>query len=218
MDFFKNSVHRILFPAAAATLLLATTALGAEGTDTTTDHHEAVFGFGVHGGMNFSNFTVNDNTITNARNSRTGSIFGIHMEGMSLGVATLRLELNYSIKGYELTNYVKVNHNYLQIPVLFRISPIVGPIEIFGEIGPAAALHLSTDTTVANTTVNYNANSDNWDFSLIAGVGVGFKLDNILLEVEGRYDYGLSNLSDTNNVEIKSRAIQAIAGVTFLMH
>ncbi len=116
-----------------------------------------------------------------------------------------------------LVNQHDKNHNYLQIPVLFRFSPIIGPIELFAEIGPAAAIHLSSSAELANTTVTFNDNANNWDFSAIAGLGVGLKFENILLEIEGRYDYGFTNLSDTNGVEVKSRAIQALAGITFLI-
>jgi len=216
MNTFLIKIFALTLPIITiSSLLFSSIALGQD-----TDHideDKTKLGIGVHGGANFNYFTVTAASLTSASEQRAGALMGVHIEGMHVGVATLRLELNYSVKGYEIANLIKVNHNYLQIPVLFRFSPIIGPIELFAEIGPAAAIHLSSSAELANTTVTFNDNAKNWDFSAIAGLGVGLKYENILLEIEGRYDYGFTNLSDTYGVEVKSRAIQALAGITFLI-
>ncbi len=214
MKITKASAFQITISAIVLSLCLGSSAL-AEDADKTDSH--TMGGFGVHGGLNFSDYHYANSTYSQATNNTTGALFGIHMEGMTLGLFGLRIEANYSSKGYQIAQIATVTHHYLQIPLLFKISPITGPFELFVEAGPAAALHLSSSTDIANTSVNFNDNSNNWDFSVIAGAGVGFKINPVLLEFEARYDYGLKNLNDSNSVDVKSRALQLIAGVTFLM-
>ena len=192
-------------------LFLASAALGEE----TGSNSASYIGFGVHGGLNYSDYHYSNSAFSDTH-QKTGSLFGVHFEGMSLGVFGLRLETNYSTKSYDVGSFATVNHHYLQVPLLFKISPITGPLEVFAEAGPAASLHLSSNVDVLNNSVKYNDDSNTWDFSLIAGVGVAFKFEPFLFALEGRYDYGLKNLSSSNGADIKSRAIQVLAGLTFI--
>ena len=220
MKLTKNTVSAFIFPFAASALFLASTALGDVNTKsetTTSDNHTSNVGFGFHGGMNSSDFNYTSSTMTQAKSNVNGTLIGFHMQSVNMGFVGLRVEANYSVKGYDIANVATVYHHYLQIPLLVKIAPISGPIEVYAEAGPAAAFHLSSTVEAANASVSYNDNSNNVDFSLIGGVGVGFKVDPILLEIEGRYDYGLTNLNNSNTVQVNSRALQLLAGVTFLM-
>jgi len=171
-------------------------------------------GFGIHGGLNFNDFDVTSNTVTNAKNNTTGWLAGIHFEGE--GPLTLRLEVNYSVRGYEYANLVNVKYNYLEIPLLVKFSPIPGPIKVFVEGGGSASLKLSTTVDTLGSSVTYDTNSSTWDFGLLAGAGLGVMVGpNTLLSVEGRYLYGLTNVSDDATVTIHTRGIQALASLTF---
>jgi len=191
-------------------LVIASTAFGEEPQKSSNSYA----GFGVHGGLNFSDYNYSDPTYHQS-NDNTGALFGIHMEGMALGIFGLRLEVNYSTKGYDVGPFVSVTHHYLQVPLLFKFSPIVGPIEVFAEAGPSASLNIGNSVQTLNNSVNYTDHSNSWDYSVIAGVGVAFKLDKVLLTFEGRYDYGLKNLNDSSSPSVNSRAAQFIAGITF---
>jgi len=216
MKLSKKIRSFILLPIITGAIMISSTALADETEK--SDSHSSFGGFGVHGGWNFNDFNFSNGAIvSHAKQNTTGSIFGVHLEGISLGMFGVRVEANYSTKGYELAQLVTVSHHYLQIPLLFKLSPIAGPIELYVEAGPAIAIHLSSTYEVANASVTYTDNADKADFSVIGGVGVGIKVDPVLIEVEARYDYGLTNLSSTSNIEVDSRAIQVIAGITFLM-
>ena len=218
MNSSNNILHLFSLSIIAVTIFLSTSSLGAEVNETEKkESHSSEWGFGFHGGINISDFSYTNKTTSYTKKSSTGALLGIHIEGMSLGIFGVRVEANYSVKGYDLYQFATVSHRYLQIPLLFKISPIVGPIEFFVEAGPAASFHLSSSVEFLNTSFTYNDNADTWDFSIIGGLGIGFKIDPVLLEFEARYDYGLKNLSKSSTIEINSRAVQLIAGITFLM-
>jgi opacity protein-like surface antigen len=88
---------------------------------------------------------------------------------------------------------------------------------LFIEGGPAASLHLSNTVEVYNSAFSFKDTADRWDFSLIVGAGIGFKLNSTLIELEARYDYGLKNISNSSAIEINSRAIQLLAGISYLI-
>jgi hypothetical protein len=173
-------------------------------------------GFGLHGGLTFNNFDVTSSGLEGAKDNKTGWIGGIHLEGFSHDIVAFRVEANYERNSFSLANVGTINYNYLQIPLLVKITPFVGPVGIFVEAGAAAAIHLSTSVDAGGTDVTYNTNSASWNFSAIAGLGVNLKLtDHFLVEAEGRYDLGLTNVSD-NTDNVKIRDIQAIVGFTML--
>lgn len=211
MKTVKLSVTTILSFLTLSTVFLAPAALADE------QRSDSSMGIGFHLGRNYSDFKYTKNSIDEMKTNRTGNLFGIHFENLSSGFLNYRIEANYSSKGYNLDQFSSITHNYLQVPLLFKLSPLPGPFKVFAEAGPAASLHLSDKVEVANASVVVNDDSSSWDFSLIAGLGVGLNLGNLVFELEGRYDYGLKSLNNSNSVEVKSRAFQTIAGITFLM-
>ncbi len=176
---------------------------------------ESVGGFGIHGGANFTYFDFGTTMLNNAKSNQTGILAGVHFEGFNFAdMLSVRIEGNYSEKGYKVGDF-NINHNYLEIPVLLKFMPMAGPVGIFIEGGAAASLHLSTSAEVQGISTSYTDNT-NWDFSLIGGAGLSFKVNPVIIQLEGRYNYGLSNLTNDAGVDVKSRTVQLIAGVTFL--
>ena len=180
-------------------------------------HHDARGGFGIQGGWNFSNFNITNNTITQAKNNTTGWLAGIHFAGWEMDRFAIRLEADYSVKGYEIANVAKVKNNYLEIPLLLKFTPLPDPIKIFIEGGASASIKLSTTVDVEGVSTTYDSSSNTWNFGLIAGAGIGFMIGaDLLLSAEARYDYGLTNIANSSSVTVNTRDIQAIAGLTFL--
>ena len=136
----KQNLKSFALPLTALTIFLASAAVGAENEPANTESHEnrSMGGFGFHGGLNFSDFDYTNTTVNSAKKKKTGALLGIHFEGYSMGLVGMRIEANYSKKGYEIGNIATVTHNYLQIPLLFKIAPVVGPVILFAEAGPAA--------------------------------------------------------------------------------
>lgn len=92
----KNNFKTL--PAAVLTLVTLTSALyssptfAAEGDNEPESSSGTFGGFGIHGGINFSDFDVANSTYNQARNKKVGPMFGIHFQGIPLGLFGLRLE------------------------------------------------------------------------------------------------------------------------------
>ena len=199
----------------SALLLLLTAPVYAQ--DAAEAHHEGGRGgFGIQGGANFNNFNYTNNTVNQAKQNTTGWLAGVHFEGWEMDMFAIRLEADYSVKGFQVGNIATVKYNYLEVPLLLKFTPLQGPVKVFIEGGGSASIKLSTSVTSLDTTTTFTDNSNTWNFALIAGAGLGFMVGpNMLLSVEGRYNWGLTNISN-NTYTINTRDLQAIAGLTFL--
>ena len=214
MKTIKSSFTNILCLIAASTIFfLASSALANERDNSTTN----TMGLGIHSGMNYSNFQYTKDSVNYMKSSKTGVLWGVHFEDFTPNLLAYRIEANYSSKGYNLDQFSSITHNYLQIPLLFKVSPLFGPFKVFAEAGPAVSLLLSDTVEVVNSSGTVSDDSSSWDLSVIAGLGVGLKLDNFIVEVEGRYDYGLKSLNNSDSINVKSRAFQTVVGVTFFL-
>jgi len=99
---------------------------------------------------------------------------------------------------------------------MVKVSPIPGPIKVFGEAGGFADLKLSTTVDTLGSSVTYDTNSSTWNFGWLAGVGVGVMVSpGMLISVEGRYMYGITNTSDDSSVTVNTRDIQALVSLTW---
>ncbi|RZA08857.1 MAG: PorT family protein [Proteobacteria bacterium] len=199
--------------AIAAVAITGTSAMAADGSD-------GKIAFGGQGGVVFSNFkndgTPNNQTFENVN----GFVGGAFMEFGTFGI-TLRPEINYvrtgadySVSGTKVAGY---RNNYLEIPLLVKINPFAkSAVSPFILVGPSWSKHLSTTTDSvigAGPSINYQ---DQNFWSGVAGVGVEFNLgENVAMNVQARYNFGLSNQSSSDNVDVKSRSIYGIAGISF---
>jgi opacity protein-like surface antigen len=212
---FSNSIKTLL--GTSVLVFFASTALGQTSDNSGAASPGNMGGFGLHGGLTFNDFDYTSSGLEGAKTNKTGGMGGIHIEGFSHDIIALRLEANYESTGFHLANVGTVNYNYLQIPLLVKVTPFVGPIGVFVEGGAAASIHLSTSIDTTNSTYTYNTDTSTWDFGLLAGAGLNFKLtDHFLVEAEGRYEYGLTNISDASNANTKVRDVQLIVGFTML--
>jgi len=175
------------------------------------------FGIGVHGGVNLNDLNVDKNvssTISATESSGTGPVVGLHFE-FGTSQFMIRPEINYSVHKYTLANVADVSHKYIEIPVLFKFALLPSPIQPFLEIGPQFGFHLSDDTTALGTTTTYNDSAHTMN---VAGVGgAGLRLDlvqNLAIEAEGRYVFGITDLSSNNDFTVKTRGFQVLGGLT----
>jgi hypothetical protein len=138
--------------------------------------------FGVEAGCNFAN--LNGPNVNDEFASRLGFVEGAFLS-LPLGpIVAFQPELLYEQKGG------KVNGNpyrldYLEVPVLLDVS-LIGPLGIL--LGPSFAAN------VDNTGVS---DPNSTDIGLI--LGAQLNLDRLLLS--GRYEVGLTNVSNNQNVQ-----------------
>lgn len=111
--------------------------------------------------------------------------------------------------------------DYLQVPVLARISlPVVGSMLPTVIAGPAFAFNVASDYTIDAPGGEETGELDDvasTDLSLIVGLGLKFGAGPAGVNVDVRYNYGLSDLNDAEGGtnEIKNRGLQVLAGISF---
>ena len=155
-------------------------------------------GFGIKGGVNFSNLYTKDVT---DQNVLTGFNVGVFAKVAVTDRFALQPELIYTTKGAELKynnafaqGTGKFKLDYIEIPVLLKIN-ISDNFNI--HAGPYAAFLISSKVTNedSNGNINFEDQVDpndlnKFDYGLAAGLG--FDFDDF--GIGARYNYGLSTV------------------------
>jgi opacity protein-like surface antigen len=195
-------------------ILTATSVFAA---DTAHDESSTSLGFGIHGGVNLNDLKIDKNvssTINANENGETGALLGVHFEFGGSQVM-IRPEINYSVHKYNFSNLAEVSHKFLEVPVLLKVAMLPSPIQPFVEIGPQFGFHLSDDTTALGATTTFNDSSHTMNVAGVAGAGLRLDLiENLAIEAEGRYVFGFTDISENNDVTVKSRGFQILGGLT----
>ena len=168
--------------------------------------------FGPQGGYVWPNFEVNRPNVTTKNHN--GYLAGVFLE-FGIWALTLRPELNYVEKGYEVSNTAEITHRFLEVPVLLKFNPlndaVVSP---FIVLGPSWSNHLGSKVKLLGTTTRYDDNLNRWDVAGVAGAGIEFNLShNFGMNLQGRYNFGFRDIDSSAN-EIRSRGLYAIVGLS----
>lgn len=108
----------------------------------------------------------------------------------------------------------KIKANYIELPVLLRFSPQIGPLEGIFSLGPEFRF-LSEPMRIKSSSSRYEdgvltenkSTEENMDwgdgfrktnFGIVAGIGIALPLDKIKFFVEGRYHYGFPFYNNTS--------------------
>lgn len=154
--------------------------------------------------------------------SRTGFGFGAFLQVMVGPNFSIQPEALYLSKGAsEEGGDGEVKANYLQVPVLVQYhlpTPGVSP-RLFA--GPSIAFETGCDVEeggISTSCEDALINTKSADFGLVFGAGVDIPAGGVVVTLDGRYDMGVTNLSDEAeevDVEVKNRAWEFFAGVGF---
>lgn len=162
------------------------------------DNSTSTAGFGIKGGVNFSNMYTED---VDDENMLTGFNAGIFAEMPLTESISLRPELNFTTKGSELkynnalfSGAGKFSLNYVELPVLLQAK--------FGNtfsihFGPYAAYlvdaKIKNQTSTGTFDFENNINEDDLNrFEAGVAAGVGLDFDNF--GIGARYNYGLTTV------------------------
>jgi hypothetical protein len=143
-----------------------------------------------------------------------------------LGFLSIQPEILYVRMGslYEVDalNSLEFRNDYIQVPVLLKLSIIpVGPIQPFLCAGGYGAYLIKAKGVMKIDGVPQEEDmSDNYqrfDYGVVGGLGLAFKLPGIGLSIEGRYTYGLQNLvkDPAAGDSMKNQCWLALAGISF---
>jgi len=111
---------------------------------------------------------------------------------------------------------------YLQIPILFKVSPLDGAFQPYGFIGPNIGFKLSasaiTDSTGSSQTNDQSALFNSVDLGLDLGLGLGVEIIPLTtVFADARYTYGLVDVYNHYNAsgagDLRARDVKWTAGV-----
>ena len=179
--------------------------------------------FGIKGGTNIAEFSFKDNCTNINQESINGFTLGAVLEIGLGGNIFLQPEAVFIQKGSEiqvLTEANKFNVNYLDIPILLKMKIINSNVFNINLLaGPSFGLALNGEETMGGQTIDVNFGGENglkrFDLGINAGGGVAVNLGSIGVFGDVRYLFGVSNISEDTNREIKNKGLNLSVGLMF---
>ncbi|MEM1118875.1 MAG: porin family protein [Bacteroidota bacterium] len=180
--------------------------------------------FGIKGGTNLAEYSFKENGTNIDQESINGFTLGAVLEIGLGGNVFLQPEAVFIQKGSKLeflSTENKFNVNYLDIPVLLKIKILNSNllnINLLG--GPTFGMALNGEqTTVGGQTIDINIGGDNglkrFDLGINAGGGVGINFGNVGVFGDVRYLFGVNNISEDDNREIRNKGLNLSVGLMF---
>lgn len=161
--------------------------------------------FGVKGGVNFSNFRVDD---IEDNNVKAGLNLGLFLKLPVSDVVAIQPEVLYSSKGSKLRydNIIqgegeyRFNMNYIEVPIMgvFHIGDVfniqVGPYLAY--LASVNIKNMDDDLNIQGVTELNEDNFNRFDYGVAAGIGLDFNG----FVVGARYNYGLNEVGESGSL------------------
>ena len=180
---------------------------------------------GVKGGLNVSNLSVSDPDDSEAGfDSQTDFRVGAFAQFALGRVFAIQPELFYSQEGAKSRDSdpaVKLNLNYFEIPLLLmaRLASRESPMYPILYAGPSVAFQSRCQVTGEQDGASVSFDCDDplfegevqtkkTDFGLVFGGGFEILYARLTIQLDARYNLGLTNLNDSENsdeVSVRSR-------------
>ncbi len=178
-------------------------------------------GFGLKGGLNFSNFGGDD---AGTWDSRTGFSFGGFANSSFSEIFYIQPEILYTTKGAATTSAFgagdretrTLKFSYLEIPILGKITIPFSDSNFQPMLyaGPYMALKLSSKMEIESENQDTESSYDEaraTDFGFVFGGGVGFPVRENIIGLEVRYNMGLTSFDDSDdNLSIKHNVVMVM--------
>jgi hypothetical protein len=182
----------------AAVMLLAVSPLFAKGMM-----------FGVKGGLNMATGTGTDATDLKMK---MGIVGGVFMSYDITEIFAVQPELLYSMKGasYDIPDVdASMNLNYFEIPLLLKVNfPTEGKIKPSLYAGPALGILMSAKSEGEGASEDIKDYMKTMDIGIVAGAGIGYQMEKGMLFLEGRYEIGMSTVSDLTDDELAAEDLE----------
>ena len=164
---------------------------------------------------------------------KTGFVGGLLLEFGLLNILAIQPEINFIQKGYlaesdVLESKVRVNLNYLEVPLLAKLRLGSEAFRVNVMAGPSVGYGLSGQTNLEFTDTFGNQVDEDDDLDLddpnINRIDLGLNLgaslniglgDGGFFFIDGRYGFGLSDFAndDPDESQIYNRGVQISAGI-----
>lgn len=182
-------------------------------------------GVGIKGGLSLSKYTyTSPDPMPFAMENLTGLVGGVYFN-MGLGPLSFQPEILYARMGMKYSfegATIEYQTNYIQVPLLLKVSVIpAGPIRPVVYAGGYGSYLLSAKGVMTSEEGSDSGDLDEmykkFDYGLVGGAGIEFKLPGVKLSLEGRYNLGLANVlkEAEGDVSLKNRSIMVLMGVGF---
>ncbi len=195
---------------------------------TARDASAQSFSFGPAAGVSIASFSGDD---MEDADSRTGFFGGAQVvwqaPGSLFGVETGALYVQKGASGEEGGFETTFALDYIEIPLLLRIAPPMGNSSMtpaFG-LGVTAGFEIGCSVEVEGEGVEAEADCDaggeegidtkSFDLGLTASVGADFAAGNMIVAPFARYTYGLTNIVDAEDADVKNTVILVGAALRF---
>jgi len=184
-------------------------------------------GFGIKGGYAMSKFTVTSPDPIPFIFGNLGSPVGGIFFSLGFGPLAIQPEVLYVRMGSEFeideANDLKWRFDYIQVPVLLKLKIIpagpIRPVIYAGGYGACLikANGVMTVDGVPGEPQDLKDGYQKYDYGVVGGAGLDFKLPGISISVEGRYNYGLMNIlrDPAPGDSWKNRSMMALVGIGF---
>lgn len=216
---------------------------------------------GLRAGVNFANFKVDTNDpdlydapFTDKIGTNIALLLNFQLGDTPL---SLQVEPGYSQRGvkqneeetyttsgitYRSVNKFTLFANYIEVPVLLRFTPKIGPVEGIISLGPElrflpspmryklvslayAKGNLTSDNTESGP-MEWDENEDpgKTDIGLVGGLGIAVPFEKLKLFAEGRYHYGAAFINKSSTAfgsgitiheKISNKGISVSAGILY---
>lgn len=191
------------------------------------------FGIGLRYGKNFATLNTTGLASKNKVQQR-GNLFGLFFNIPLSQNMSLQPEVNYSQRGLAYAyqeDYDRLKTNYIEVPLLLKLS-FGNRTKFFFNLGGYGAYWLSGElankTDGKTSTLKYPFDKDlsdgiadnRIDYGAMAGLGISTEIFGGSFFIEGRYTYGLADISKfetnpSNYTSSKNQIIGASAGYLF---
>ncbi|MEN6560077.1 MAG: porin family protein [Acidobacteriota bacterium] len=182
-------------------------------------------GIGFKGGLSLAKCAIEPvDSVPFPIQNLTGPVGGVFF-GAGLGPLSFQTEILYArmgMKGEYSGATIEYRADYIQVPLLLKVRVIpagpVRPIVYAGGYGSylLKAKGIMTSPT-ASDSEDITDTFQRYDYGVVGGAGLEFKLPGIMLSLEGRYNYGLANIikDPGESDSAKNRSMMVLVGIGF---
>lgn len=182
--------------------------------------HAQGLAVGVEGGVTFSDLSVSDGAASADLGSQTGyRVAGVLRYGFG-GALGIQTGVGYATKGAE-EGAASLDLAYFEVPMLLTLTIPTGPAPVVSPrlfAGPQASFETSCelgDVDCASEDLADPLDTKSTEYSLVVGGGLDFAFGGpVGLTVDGRYDLGLSDITE-DPTSVKNRSFSISAGLVF---
>ena len=156
-------------------------------------------------GINFANQSIKN---VNGEKSKVSFQAGLGVN-IQTGIKNFSIqpEVNFISKGTKFKNSFgneTYNFNYIEVPVLAKYS--FGPVYV--NAGPSIGFLMGKSDKIKAA----YGNTKTIDFGVQMGAGIAIPAGPGKMIIDGRYNLGLSNISDEKGIDVKNRGFAVSLG------